>query len=82
MFERGDRRGVPPQFADKILIVLDAVEDAEHIKVLEVPGFGLHELKGDRAGIWAITITRNWRIIFAWNEEEGNAYYVDYEDYH
>ena len=37
-------------------------------------------LKGDRQGLWAIDVNRNWRIVFEF--KDGNAYVVDYEDYH
>ena len=45
-----------------------------------IPGYRLHQLKGDRKGIWSITVNRNWRITFEF--DEGNAYIVNYEDYH
>lgn len=80
LFEDGNRRGVQPQFAAKIELVLDAIEAATSVEDLNQPGFGLHQLTGDRAGTWAIVITRNWRITFEF--EEGDAHHVDYEDYH
>jgi len=30
--------------------------------------------------LWAIDVNKNWRIVFDFND--GNAYVVDYEDYH
>jgi proteic killer suppression protein len=47
---------------------------------LDLPGFRLHRLKGDRKGEWAIDVSRNWRVVFAF--DGGNAENVDYEDYH
>ncbi|MBM9521255.1 type II toxin-antitoxin system RelE/ParE family toxin [Desulforhopalus vacuolatus] len=29
---------------------------------------------------WAIDVNRNWRVVFEF--KDGNAYVVDYEDYH
>jgi proteic killer suppression protein len=80
LFEQGNRKGVQPQFADKIELVLGALEQAQTIDDLMVPGFGTHALSGDRAGEWAIVLTRNWRITFS--IEQGEVYDVDYEDYH
>lgn len=40
----------------------------------------LHELKGDKKGIWSITVNGNWRITFEF--ENGDAHIVNYEDYH
>jgi proteic killer suppression protein len=45
-----------------------------------LPGFGLHGLRGDRKGTWAVVVNKNWRITFRF--EGGNAYDVDFEDYH
>lgn len=45
-----------------------------------MPGFRLHPLKGDRAGTDAVTVSRNWRITFGW--DDGNAIDVELEDYH
>jgi hypothetical protein len=47
---------------------------------LDLPGFRLHELKGELAGYWSITVRANWRIIFRF--EEGDATDVDLVDYH
>ena len=78
LFEKGNRSGVQPQFANKIELVLDTLEQAQTIDDMMVPGFGTHALSGDRAGEWAIVITHNWRVTFTF--EEGDAYRVDYED--
>jgi len=40
----------------------------------------LHPLKGDRVGLWAIDVSKNWRITFKF--QDGNVHVVDYEDYH
>ncbi|MCJ7604061.1 MAG: type II toxin-antitoxin system RelE/ParE family toxin [Desulfobulbaceae bacterium] len=31
-------------------------------------------------GLWAIHVSKNWRVVFQF--QDGNAYIVDYEDYH
>lgn len=79
-WETGSIGGIHPNFAGKIRRELDALNEAETVSDLDVPGFGLHSLKGDRAGEWALTVSRNWRITFKF--AEGNAYDVNYEDYH
>jgi len=45
-----------------------------------IPTLHLHQLKGDRKGIWAVTVQSNWRITFRF--EDGDAEIVNYEDYH
>ena len=41
---------------------------------------GLHKLKGDRAGQWAMTVNDRWRICFRF--KDGDAYVVEITDYH
>lgn len=55
LFLKDDARGLPPQFATKIKMVLDALHAAERVEDLDVPGFGLHALSGDRAGTWRLS---------------------------
>ncbi|MBE9539281.1 MAG: type II toxin-antitoxin system RelE/ParE family toxin [Proteobacteria bacterium] len=47
---------------------------------IDKPGYRLHELKGKRKGHRAIDVSGNWRIIFRF--ENGDAFVVNYEDYH
>jgi toxin HigB-1 len=80
LFEKNDRRLVPAALADEIRRQLDALEAATVVQDLNLPGFGLHPLKGDRKGDWAVTVSRNYRITFSFNR--GNAFNVNFEDYH
>lgn len=45
-----------------------------------MPHFDLHELKGDRAGIWTVKVNANWRLTFSF--AGGDARDVNFEDYH
>ena len=47
---------------------------------MNIPGWKLHPLRGDRDGLWAISVSGNWRIVFKF--ENGHAFIVNYEDYH
>lgn len=47
---------------------------------MDLPGFRLHALKGELKGCWAVTVRANWRVIFRFIE--GQAFDVDYVDYH
>jgi len=44
------------------------------------PGWRIHQLKGDRAGVWSISITRNWRLTF--RIEADAIVNLNLEDYH
>jgi len=41
---------------------------------------GLHKLKGNRRGQWAMTINRRWRLCFEFSD--GDAFNVEIVDYH
>jgi proteic killer suppression protein len=43
-------------------------------------GNRLHELRGDREGVWSVTVSGNWRITFRFTD--GNAHDLDLIDYH
>jgi proteic killer suppression protein len=47
---------------------------------MDLPGFELHDLKGQGKGHWAISVNGNWRLTFECRD--GNAFVLDYEDYH
>lgn len=72
--------GVRSEHANKLRMLLSALDTASQIDDMNVPGFGLHQLKGDRKGQWAVAVSGNWRITFEFRD--GNAYSLDYEDYH
>ena len=59
---------------------LAALSSAQTIDDMEIPGYRLHSLKGNRKGIWSITVSGNWRSTFEFTD--GDVYIVDHEDYH
>jgi toxin HigB-1 len=79
-FEDDKPRGINPQHAEKIRLILGALQAADRPKGMDLPTFGLHELQGKRKGTWAVTVRANWRVTFRF--KDGNAIDVHYEDYH
>jgi len=79
-FEAGSVAGVRPTHRQKLRMRLTALDTAARIEDMDLPGFRLHPLKGDRQGQWAIDVSKNWRITFEFID--GDAYIVNYEDYH
>ncbi len=47
---------------------------------MNLPGLELHQLHGSRKGTWAVKVSGNWRVTFAWTGKDVE--HVDYEDYH
>ena len=80
-FETGIAKGLVGDVArlGKMLVFIDAAASLDELSV--PPNFGLHELKGDRAGTWSMTVTRNWRLTFR-IDDAGALIDMDLEDYH
>lgn len=79
-FETGSTSGIQAKHQGKLRMQLAAIDTAQEIDDINLPGFKLHPLKGNRDGIWSITVNGNWRITFEFID--GNAYILNYEDYH
>ena len=79
-YETGSTRGIQANHAKRLRMQLAALDTAVEIDDLDIPGYVLHPLKGNRKGIWAITVSGNWRLTFEFSD--GNAYLLDYEDCH
>jgi len=47
---------------------------------MNIPGYGLHPLKGERKGQWAVSVSGNWRLVFEF--DGANATNIDLVDYH
>lgn len=80
LHEDDDARGVISQHALKLRDILARLDAAISVVDLDLPGFRLHSLKGGLKGSWAIIVRANWRVIFRF--EDGEAWDVDYIDYH
>lgn len=79
-FQTGSVAGIQAKHECKLRMQLTAIDTAQAIDDINLPGFKLHPLKGNRDGIWSITVNGNWRITFEFID--GNAYILNYEDYH
>ena len=80
LFEDGSRRGVRAGHADRIERILARLDQASEPRHMDLPGFRLHPLKGERAGFWAVSVSGNWRVVFRF--EGGHARDVGLTDYH
>jgi proteic killer suppression protein len=80
LFERGDRSRIRPDLVAKVERILARLDACGEPKDMDVPGFGLHAMTGDRKGYWSVVVNRNWRVISRF--EEGHACDVDFIDYH
>jgi proteic killer suppression protein len=79
-FESGSAAGIQPRDARRLRMLLAALDTAQSIEDMNVPGFRLHPLKGTDRGRWSVWVNGNWRLTFEF--EAGQSYLLDYEDYH
>jgi proteic killer suppression protein len=77
-FRRGDHRGIPGRSAARIERLLDRLEVSLRSDDMNLPGYRFHRLKGDRVGTYAVSVTGNLRLTFAFEGED--AVEVDLED--
>lgn len=79
-FVKDDRRLLDVKQLPRIERILDVLEHASSVAELDIPGFKLHPLTGNRKGTWSMRVSGNWRITFRF--ENGDAHDVNLEDYH
>ncbi|MFQ5455302.1 MAG: type II toxin-antitoxin system RelE/ParE family toxin [Nitrospirota bacterium] len=79
-FYNGSRKGIQHHHAQRLADILDRLDASNVVTDMNFPGSNLHQLKGKMIGLWAVKVSGNWRIVFSF--KEGNAYNVDYIDYH
>ncbi len=61
--------------------MLTALEESEDVAELKtIPGWRLHPLRGNRKGVWSLTVTRNYRLTFRIEDQMISE--IDFEDYH
>src|SRR5690606_1794120 len=71
-FHKTDSKsGIQPHHATKLKIQLTALNVAESPEDLKAPAsWRLHQLTGDLAGFWSLTVNGNWRVIFRFDEKD------------
>ncbi|MCO5129417.1 MAG: type II toxin-antitoxin system RelE/ParE family toxin [Xanthobacteraceae bacterium] len=71
-------RGLDVDTAIDLLLALNVAKALDDLSPLK--SVGLHKLKGDRKGQWAMTVNGRWRVCFEFRK--GDAYEVEIVDYH
>lgn len=79
-FRTGSKAGINPQHAKRLRLQLGRLDAARSARDMLMPGWNCHELKGDLKGYWSVSVSGNWRLIFAFDGVD--AANVDYVDYH
>lgn len=79
LHDTGHSAKVDARLTQRCTDVLDALEAANNLKDLNLPGFSLHPLKGKPVR-HSIHVNGPWCITFEW--DAPRAYRVDLEQYH
>ena len=80
LFASGDTREVSAQQAKRLRRLLASLATATSPLNMNIAGYQLHPLGGERKGEWAVSVSGNWRLVFRFEGE--NATDVDLVDYH
>lgn len=79
-FNAGNQSGIIVAHAARLRRQLAHLNSAASPKDMDLPGWGLHELKGKMKGTFAVSVSGNWRLTFRFNGADAEV--VDYQDYH
>jgi toxin HigB-1 len=79
-FHNGSKAGIQPKHASRLSVQLFALNRAKSAVDMNAPGWDLHVLSGTMKNHWSIKVNGNWRLTFAFDEED--VVLVDYVDYH
>jgi proteic killer suppression protein len=79
-WSKSDASGLRPDWVRKIERQLTMLDQATCPEDMNVTTFGFHALKGEQAGRFSITVSRNWRLTFGFDGIDATE--VDLEDYH
>lgn len=81
LLETDDARGIRQDLVPRVRNILSALISAADMDAVDgPPGWRLHQLSGEWAGTWSISVSGNWRITF---DVEGDGIFnLDLEDYH
>jgi len=78
-FLRGTTASIQAKHARRLRLILGRLNVARGPRDMGLPGLDLHPLKGERKGTWAVSVSGNWRITFAFSGPDVvNVEYVDY----
>jgi len=80
LYDSGSQQGIKPDHVRRLRLILARLDASLNPQDMNLPGLGLHPLKGRYEGLWAVSVSGNWRVVFRF--EGNNAIDVDYLDYH
>jgi toxin HigB-1 len=80
LWSKGRTRKIDAKMHERILRRLDRLDVAVRPEEMNVPGFDFHALRGFRPTRYSVHVNGPWCITF--ELEDGDAYHIDFEQYH
>jgi proteic killer suppression protein len=80
LYEDNNPSGIHTDLLKRVRAILAALNNAEDLRELSLPGLKLHPLKGNMKGFYAVSVSGNWRIVFRF--ADGRVFDVELIDYH
>ena len=80
LYYEDQTKGLKQSHVKRLRQILALLATACTAEDMNVPGLKFHQLRGDLAGFYTVSVSGNWRMIFRF--EEGKAFEVDLIDYH
>ncbi len=79
-YRTGITKGIRPDHAARLRDRLSVLDAATYLDDIAASNWRLHPLSGKLKGQYAITVSGNWRLFFAF--QDGDVYLLEYGDYH
>ncbi len=79
-FSTGSKAGIQPSHAARLSRQLQQLDVCLAVEEMDMPGWKFHALSGRLVRHCAVAVSGNWRLTFKF--ENGDAFLVDYQDYH
>jgi proteic killer suppression protein len=77
---KGNARGIRADWQPRLRLILLRLDEAAEPAHMNSPGLSFHALTSNLQGRYAVLVSRNWRVTFAFDGTD--AVDVDLEDYH
>jgi len=75
-----ETKGVKQSLVKRLRHILALLATAYTAEDMNVPGLKFHQLRGDMAGFYAVSVSGNWRVSFRFEDDQATD--VDLIDYH
>lgn len=80
LFSTSRSAKIDARFHKRILVRLDRLDSVQSVEDMNLPGYDFHPLKRSTPTRYTVHVNGPWCITFEF--EKGDAYRVDFEQYH